>query len=243
MSVIIDALNRPWLPYLSVDCVIFGFKDNRLNVLLLTFKNSKVQCLSGGFVKPEEDVDTAAKRILFNRTGLKDIYLEQFYTFGNLKRNQTAQAEHQQVNADMGRSKEHYEWLSDRYITIGYFALVDIEKVNVSPDEISSEANWVDVEKIPNLFLDHNEIVEKALERLRESLDTRLLAFNLLPETFTMAELQRVYEVILGKELVRTNFQRKILSMDILDRIEKKYTGGAHKAPYVYKLKSEPVSQ
>ncbi len=237
MSVIFDASKRPWLPYISVDCVIFGFKDDRLKVLLLTFKNSKVQCLSGGFVAPEEDVDDAAKRILFNRTGLKDIFLEQFYTFGDVGRNDTANKEHEQVNIDMGRSKEHFEWLSDRYITIGYFALVDIEKVKVNPDELSSEANWVDIEEIPELFLDHNRIIEKALERLRWSLDTQLLAFNLLPDTFTMAELQKVYEVILGKELVRTNFQRKILSMDILDRIEKKYTGGAHKAPYVYKLK------
>jgi len=241
MSVIVDAKKRPWLPYISVDCVIFGFKDDRLKVLLLTFKNSKVQCISGGFVAPDEDVDNAAKRILFDRTGLKDIFLEQFYTFGDVKRNDTAKAEHQQVNTDMGRSKEYFEWLSDRYITIGYFALVDIEKVKVNPDELSSEANWVDVDQIPELFLDHNRIIEKALERMRWSLDTQLLAFNLLPDTFTMAELQKVYEVILGKKLVRTNFQRKMLSMDILERIEKKYTGGAHKAPYLYKLLSDRV--
>ncbi len=238
MGVIVDAVKRPWLPYISIDCVIFGFKNDRLKVLLLTFKNSKVQCISGGFVAPLEDVDDAAKRILFARTGLKDIFLEQFYTFGDVKRNETAKEEHRKVNLDMGRSKEHFEWLSDRYITIGYFALVDIEKVKVNPDEISSEANWVDVDQIPELFLDHNLIIKKALERLRWSLDTQLLAFNLLPETFTMAELQKVYEVIMGKKLVRTNFQRKILSMEILDRIEKKFTGGAHKAPYVYKLKA-----
>ena len=109
MSVIVDAVKRPWLPYVSVDCVIFGFKDNRLKVLLLTFNNSKVQCISGGFVAPEEDVDDAAKRILFDRTGLKDIYLEQFYTFGDVKRNETAKEEHQQVNVDMGRPKEYFE--------------------------------------------------------------------------------------------------------------------------------------
>jgi hypothetical protein len=238
MGVIVDAVKRPWLPYISIDCVIFGFKNDRLKVLLLTFKNSKVQCISGGFVAPLEDVDDAAKRILVARTGLKDIFLEQFYTFGDVKRNETAKEEHRKVNLDMGRSKEHFEWLSDRYITIGYFALVDIEKVKVNPDEISSEANWVDVDQIPELFLDHNLIIKKALERLRWSLDTQLLAFNLLPETFTMAELQKVYEVIMGKKLVRTNFQRKILSMEILDRIEKKFSGGAHKAPYVYKLKA-----
>jgi hypothetical protein len=94
------------------------------------------------------------------------------------------------------------------------------------------------VTALPKLFLDHNRIVIKALESMRRSLDEKLVAFALLSETFTMSELQLVYETILGKRLVRTNFQRKILSLDILERIEKKYTGGAHKAPYLYRLKS-----
>jgi hypothetical protein len=94
----------------------------------------------------------------------------------------------------------------------------------------------MDVDQIPSLFLDHNVIISKGLAHLRTSIDSHLAAFNLLPETFTMSELQQVYETILGKVLVRTNFQRKMLSLDILERIEKKYTGGAHKAPYLYRL-------
>jgi hypothetical protein len=106
----------------------------------------------------------------------------------------------------------------------------------VTLNELSDDSAWMDVDQIPALFLDHNEIIKIGLVHLRSSIDTKLAAFNLLPETFTMSELQKVYETILGKVLVRTNFQRKMLSLDILERIEKKYTGGAHKAPYLYRL-------
>jgi hypothetical protein len=137
----------------------------------------------------------------------------------------------------MGRTGEEYVWISGRFITTGYFALVDFDKVQVNVGEISDAYAWKDIQEVGELFLDHAEILQFALHQLRLSLDIKLIAFNLLTETFTMSEVQSLYETILGKSLVRTNFQRKMLSMDILERIEKKYTGGAHKAPYLYRLK------
>lgn len=226
-----------WLPGISVDCVIFGFHENSLKVLLLKFKKTPVWALAGGFVSPEEDVDQAAQRILAERTGLSDIYLEQFYTFGDLARNYRAVDEHRDVNNAMGGSPSKIEWVDQRFITIGYYALVDYSKVVVNPGGVSDASEWMDVSALPKLFLDHNRIVLKALESLRRNLDDKLVAFELLGDTFTMSDLQMVYETILGKRLVRTNFQRKILSLEILERIEKKYTGGAHKAPYLYRLK------
>jgi ADP-ribose pyrophosphatase YjhB (NUDIX family) len=231
-----DVLKGDWLPNISVDCVIFGFQENQLKVLLLKFKNNEVWTLPGGFIGKEEDADDAAKRILWQRTGLEDIYLQQFHAFGDLKRNIGAFEKHEEINLAMGRSKEDLTWLSNRYITIGYYALVEYSKVQVTLNDVSDDSAWMDVDQIPSLFLDHNAIVTKGLAHLRASIDTKLAAFNLLPETFTMSELQQVYETILGKSLVRTNFQRKMLSLDILVRIEKKYTGGAHKAPYLYRL-------
>jgi hypothetical protein len=192
--------------------------------------------LPGGFINREEDVDDAVKRVLWQRTGLENIYLQQFHTFGDLKRNIGAIEKHEEINLAMGRSLDDLTWLSHRYITVGYYALVEYSKVNVTLNDISDKSAWMDVDQIPALFLDHNEIIKTGLAHLRSSIDTKLAAFNLLPETFTMSELQHVYETILGKELVRTNFQRKMLSLDILERIEKKYTGGAHKAPYLYRL-------
>ncbi|MHA8057857.1 NUDIX hydrolase [Aquirufa nivalisilvae] len=225
-----------WLPHISVDCVIFGFHENQSKVLLLKFKNTTVWSLSGGFVKSSEDIDQAASRVLFERTGLKDIYLEQFYTFGDVKRNQDAIKQHEKIQEQIGETRVDTSFLSDRYISIGYYALVDFSKVNVNLDQMSDQFSWADIHDIPSMFLDHRAIIDKALERLRWSLDQKLLAFNLLAETFTMSELQQVYETILGKKLVRTNFQRKILSMDILVRLEKRYLGGAHKAPYLYRF-------
>ncbi|MEK6547830.1 MAG: NUDIX domain-containing protein [Bacteroidota bacterium] len=231
-------MEAKWLPGISVDCVIFGFHENQLKVLLLKFSKTPVWALAGGFVGLEEDVDQAAQRILEERTGLTDIYLEQFYTFGDLERNYRATEEHRDVQTAMGLPEKEISWLSKRYITIGYYALVDYSKVQVNPSGMSDASEWMDVSALPKLFLDHNRIVIKALEALRQRLDDKLVAFELLGETFTMSELQMVYETILGKRLVRTNFQRKILSLDILHRIEKKYSGGAHKAPYLYRLKA-----
>ena len=231
-----DILKGDWLPNISVDCVIFGFQENQLKVLLLKFRNSEIWSLPGGFINREEDVDDAAKRVLWQRTGLENIYLQQFHTFGDLKRNIGAIEKHEEINLAMGRSLDDLTWLSHRYITVGYYALVDYSKVNVTLNDVSDDSAWMDVDDIPALFLDHNLILKAGLAQLRESIDTKLAAFNLLPDTFTMSELQQVYETILGKELVRTNFQRKMLSLDILERIEKKYTGGAHKAPYLYRL-------
>jgi ADP-ribose pyrophosphatase YjhB (NUDIX family) len=226
-----------FLPSISVDGVIFGFQQNQLKVLLLKFKNTNVWSLSGGFVGEKENLDDAAKRILRERTGLNDLYLEQFYVFGDVNRSDGALEEHTIVNKALGKSQEDLDFLTRRYLTVGYFALVDISQVQVTPGELSDEAQWFDIHEIPTLFLDHQKIIQKALDRLRATLDDKLLAFNLLAETFTMSELQIVYETIMDKKLVRTNFQRKILSLDILERLEKKYSGGAHKAPYVYRLK------
>lgn len=105
------------------------------------------------------------------------------------------------------------------------------------PDALSDSIAWFEVEKLPELIFDHSKIVQKALQTLRENLDRKLIGGNLLPERFTMNELQAVYEAILGQKLRRTSFQRKMLSLDILDRHEKLFTGKSHKAPYLYSFK------
>jgi hypothetical protein len=220
-----------------VDCVVFGFHENQLKYLTLKFLNSEIWSLAGGFVGIQESINDAAKRVLFDRTGLSNIYLEQFYCFGDYGRNLNARAEFSKIKNDIGSKTDDLDWLSSRFITMGYLAVVDYNKVNVSLGNLSDQFLWQDVTEFKKLFLDHNEILDMALIKLRECLDIKLIAFNLLPETFTMSEIQQVYETILGTSIVRTNFQRKILSLDILERIEKKYSGGAHKAPYLYRLK------
>lgn len=235
----VDYSSRDWMSGISVDCVIFGFHENQLKVLTLRFSNTEVWSLPGGYVGVKEDLDAAAQRVLLERTGLSDIYLAQFHTFGSVKRNLRSKEEHTKIQRAMGRTDVDMEWISSRFITAAYFALVDFEKVNVNVGDVSDAFEWRDISDKSPLFLDHSDILEYALRQLGANLDVKLIAFNLLADTFTMSELQAIYETILGKKLVRTNFQRKILSLNIVDRIDKKFSGGAHKAPYLYRLNTE----
>ncbi|CAH0996112.1 hypothetical protein EMA8858_02242 [Emticicia aquatica] len=222
------------LPSVSIDCVIFGFHNNQLKILLLKYKNTNYYALPGGFINLDEDLEDAAQRVLEDRTGLKDIYLEQFHVFGckNRRNDET----HQQIMSASGINLKPNHFLLNRFISIGYYALVDFSKVIPTPDDLSDSCQWYDLDKIPHLMFDHNQIFEKALETLRLMIYDKLVGFNLLPTTFTMNEIQNLYETILGEKLVRSNFQRKILSLGILERIEKKMTGAANKAPYLYRF-------
>ncbi|HEY0654491.1 MAG TPA: NUDIX domain-containing protein [Chryseosolibacter sp.] len=226
-----------YIPQLSIDCVIFGFHDQELKVLLLQWKDTKRWCLPGGFILKQEHIDDAAVRILQNRTGLKNIYLKQFYTFGDPMR------ERKKHGALQPPEVKGKSWLMDRFITVGYWALVEFSKVEPMPDEFSLECKWWDINKVPQLILDHNEILEKALRSVRIHIQDYPVGKDLLPQKFTMPELQALYETILGKALDRRNFQKKILSLGILERLKERKQGGAHKAPFLYRFDSRKYQQ
>lgn len=225
-----------FIPHIAFDSVVFGFSKGKLKILLMEYHATGWHALPGGFVGRTEDLEDAVKRGLFERTGLKEIYLEQFHTFGNMARFRP-EVMKTILEANGYSVPEHY-WMLDRFFSIAYYALIDHEKVSLTPDNLSDSIAWYDIEQLPELILDHNAIVQKALETLRENLDRNLVGGNLLSERFTMNELQAVYEAILGEKLRRTSFQRKMLSMDILDRHEKLFTGKSHKAPYLYSFKA-----
>jgi hypothetical protein len=168
------------------------------------------------------------------RTGIQNIYLELFNVFG--KANRQFSENHQASMLAWGYKPDPNHWICKRFVSIGYYALVDFSKVIPTADEFSAICDWFDIAEMPPLAFDHMHIFQKALEHLRKNLDTKLLIFNLLPPTFTMGELQKLYETFLGKPLSRTNFQRKMLSLEVLERVEKKFSGGAHKAPYLYRF-------
>jgi ADP-ribose pyrophosphatase YjhB (NUDIX family) len=223
-----------FLPGLAIDTVIFGFHDNQLKILLLEYENTNLYALPGGFVKREENLDDAAKRVLLERTGLRNIYLEQFHVFGDLARYDPEPMKQIMKGRGLFPSKDH--WLLRRFITVGYYALIDYTKATPAADLLADRCEWHDLNNLPPLMMDHTTIVETALRTLRVNLDQKLIGFNLLPEQFTMAELQSLYETVLDEKLLRTSFQRKMLNLGILKRIDKKYTGGAHKAPYLYRF-------
>jgi 8-oxo-dGTP diphosphatase len=215
--------DRVFLTHVSVDCVIFGFHEDQLKVLLLKWKEGP-WCLPGGFVKHEESLDDSAVRTLNERTGLKDIYLQQFYTFGDPAR-------------EKGKKIAPIKsWMTKRFISVGYYALVEFSKVNPQPDILSTECRWWDIEKVPALIYDHKQIMSKALETIRLDLNDHPVGYNLLSEKFTMPELQRLYETILGEFLDRRNFQKRMLGLEILERLNERKLGGAHKAPFLYRF-------
>jgi hypothetical protein len=225
---------RQFLPGLSVDTVIFGFHDEQLMVLLLQYKNTSAFGLPGGFIIKKENGDDAAHRVLKNRTGLSNIYLEQFHTFADSNRSDPSFFKQIMKARGLSPSKEHF--LLQRFVSIGYYALVDFTRAVPASDGLADECRWHDLKNLPPLIQDHERIIQKALSTLRENLDKKLVGFNLLPEAFTMGELQKLYETILDEKFLRTSFQRKMLSLGILKQVDKKRTGAAHKAPFLYKL-------
>ena len=224
-----------FIPHNSITCVVFGFDKKELKILVLKWKDSDIWTLPVGFIKKHVSLDEAAIRILQNRTGLKLPFLEQFYTFGsterrNLNSNILSKSNFKDI------SSEFAEWIDKRFIGTGYLSLVNIDKCEVSADEISDKCEWVSINNLPKLLYDHSEMVSKALRKIRMELNYLPIGISMLEEKFTMKELQLLYQSILGKELDRGNFQKKMLKLGILIRLEKQNNGGAHKAPYLYKF-------
>jgi 8-oxo-dGTP diphosphatase len=203
-------------PAVTVDIVIFTIQNNDLKVLLIKRKNPPYKgkwAIPGGFVHYEEPLENAAKRELFEETNVRDVYIEQLYTFGNPKRDPR-----------------------ERVITVTYFALISSENLIVRPETDASDVKWFSIYKLPKLAFDHDIILNYALERLRNKIMYSNIAFQLLPEFFTLTELQIAYEVILGRKLDKRNFRKKILSYNILDLIEEKKVEGRHRPASLYKF-------
>jgi ADP-ribose pyrophosphatase YjhB (NUDIX family) len=220
-----------FLKHIAYDSVVFGFSGEKLKILVMKYKNTDYYALPGGFVGLEEDLNTAVRRGLKERTGLDNIFLEQFYTFGNVSR---SKPEFMRAIMESNGGINESSWMLDRFISIAYYALINYNDVELRPDAISESCDWYDLDNLPELIFDHKEILEKALTTLRSNLETKLMGVNLLSTMFTMKDLQKVYEAILGEKLHRGAFQRKILGMNLLKRHDKQFSGAAHKAPFLY---------
>ncbi len=224
---------KKYLPHLSVDCVVFGFHDAELRLLLLKWKHADTWLLPGGYVGRRESLDAAAHRVLRDRTGLQSVYLQQFHAFGGIHRKE---ASLRQLFASLGLTAPPNAWPLGRVVSIGYYALVDFTKVRPKPDYLAETCAWHPVDAHPRLGFDHDLIVSSALATLRSSLDTGTPGATLLPERFTMPELQRLHEAILGKSLDRRNFQKRMLERGTVQRLPERRIGGAHRAPYLYRF-------
>lgn len=205
--------------YVSVDCIIFGFEANKLKLLIGNRRMDPGRgewSLYGGFVKENESLDDAANRTLRDLTGLDNLYMKQVGAFGA-------------VNRDPG----------ERVISVAYCALINVKDYDNELRE-KHQLKWIDVEKMPRLYSDHNEMVRKAINLLRRRISTEPLSFNLLPELFTLTQLQHVYEAILGEEIDKRNFRKKIKTIDFIEKTDKidKITSKRGAALYCFNKKA-----
>ena len=201
-------------PALTVDCVVFGLDEDDLKVLLIQRDLEPFEgewALPGGFVPPGEAVDETARRELREETGLRNVYLEQLYTFGDPERD----------------PREHV-------VTVAYFALVNLEDNRPKAATDARNAAWFALDDVPSLAFDHDRILEAALARLKGKVRYQPIGFELLPKKFTLTQLQKLYERVLGEPMDKRNFRKKILKMGILTELEEIQKDVAHRAARLY---------
>lgn len=202
----------------TVDLVIFTIQDHRLKVLLIRRKIPPFRgmwALPGGFVLEGESLEDAARRELDEEAGVRDIYLEQLYSFGDPDRDPRAQV-----------------------VTIAYYALIASDQIELRAATDASDARWFDAAEAPKLAFDHRKILDVALFRLRNKLEYTTVGFQLLPEKFTLTDLQRMYESILGRALDKRNFRRKISLLGLLKPLNERRRQGAARPARLYRFKS-----
>ena len=185
--------------WVSVDCIIFGFEGNKLKLLIGKRQMDPGRgewSLYGGFVNSNENLEDAANRVLYNLTGLRKLYMKQVGAFGAIDR-------------DPG----------ERVISIAYCALINVKDYDDSLRE-QYGLEWFNLDEMPKLYSDHNEMIKKAIFLLRQRIKTEPLSFNLLPSLFTLTQLQRVYEAILGQEIDKRNFRKRIKTFDFIEKTD-----------------------
>lgn len=203
-------------PIVATDVVIFTIDEGKLKTLLIKMKKSPFEnCWAspGGLVKTNESIDQAANRHLYEKTGLKNIFLEQLYTFGEVKRDPYG-----------------------RVVSVTYFSLMPNKGLKLKTSQDYDGLEWFDVKDLPKLAYDHKNIIKMAVQRLQTKLEYTNVICNLLAKEFTMREIQKAYEVILDRELDKRNFQKKIHSLNIIKKTNKKTIGEAYRPAILYKF-------
>jgi len=218
---------------ISVDNVIFGFDDDKLKVLVIERKaisdNKKgMNAIPGDLVYPDESLDEAAARVLRDLTSLEGLFLKQFYTFGDPLR--VSDVKDQEWLRSFRANPER------RVITVAYYSLVNMTEYQLIPSYFAQKAEWISLEDVPDLAFDHNQIVKQALYSLREGLEKEQIGFELLPEKFTLTQLQNLHEIILDKKFDKRNFRKNAKKMDHLVALNEKQEGVLHKPAQLFKF-------
>lgn len=208
-------------PSVTVDILVFTVDKNSLKILLVKrgidpFKGQ--WAIPGGFIKINETLEDAAKRELVQETGIKNIYMEQLYSFGDPKRDPR-----------------------ERVVTVAYMALIPNENLKLRATTDASDVAWFSIKSLPDLAFDHNKIVKYALDRLKSKIEYSNIVHGLLTEKFRLSELQKVYEVILGKKLDKRNFRKRMLALGLLQVTGDMEIEGAHRPAMLYRFKTKEL--
>lgn len=203
---------------LAVDCSIFTVIDGDLHVLLIKMKEKleNMWALPGGLVDNSESTDQSAKRVLKQQTGVSDVYLEQLYTFSDIDRDSFG-----------------------RVVSVAYFALIPSESVSLQTNPKYADIRWWNIKELPKLAYDHEKIAKYGQKRIQSKISYTNAIWSLLPEEFTLSQLQKMYEAILEKELDKRNFRKKILGLEIIKETGNKALIGAHRPAMLYKFTSK----
>jgi 8-oxo-dGTP diphosphatase len=209
-------------PAVTVDLVIFTVKDNMLKVMLVKrAEDPFADCwaIPGGFLKTSESLEGAALRVLKEKAGVENVYVEQLYTFGNPDRDPRA-----------------------RVITVSYFALIPWKNLIQPESDKVTDLMWASADHLPKLAFDHKEIVQYGVQRLRAKANYSNIVYGLMPRQFSLSELQKIYEIILNHKLDKRNFRKRILATGLLQETGKKDAAGAHRPAMLYKFKKMEIA-
>lgn len=216
----LGTLENETIPQLSVNCVILGFHERKLHVVVNEFRmgNSMLTVIQGGYVQQREDLEDAVQRIVRECTGLENMLLRQFDVFGKASRSFAGELA-EIVDLKTVSDQLLFKWISERFISLCYIVLVDYGAISLRPIEFYDSARWLSLEQVGDLFMDHGDILCSARDFLKKELPYAPVASNLLPERFTLPDLLALVESILDRKIDRPNFLRKILSTGLLKKV------------------------
>lgn len=232
-EMILEGANR-FLPHLSADIVILGYREGTIQCLLLRIGPKWV--LPGGYIGKEESVEAAVRRTLKERTGLEQAHLKFLSVFGASNRNFSK--EFQQFFKQKNLPWDPNYWINGRFVTLAYYALVDMDRVSPSRGTFDEEIAWFDLQQLPSFWMDHARIVQTAQEQLQQDVRLTTISYNLLPESFTMPQLHQLHQTILQETLDRSRFQKKMLATGLFERLPQLKQESPGRNPYQYRIKT-----
>jgi 8-oxo-dGTP diphosphatase len=232
-----------FLRNVAVDNVIFGYHEKELKVLLQQPYTLDKWTVTGGYIKKTETIAEAANRVAYARTGLKDLYLQPFGSFGDPRRVIDSGFTPQRIKEATGIDVPGDSWIFDYFVSVAFYTLTEFSKVVAKKGELEAASQWWPVADLPPMMFDHQHIIAGALKALRLHIAHFPIGYELLPDKFTLPEIHNLYETILGKSLDDRNFTKKLMATEIIIKLNETKKIGRHRSPYLYKFDKEKYEE